>query len=680
MSNEQPKYEMTLSLSVLEHLGVNLYSTVPAVVSETVANAWDADATEVTIEIRGEGAEKEIIVTDNGCGMSVDDINKKFLTVGYQRRKKDGPKTEGGRTPMGRKGIGKLSLFSIADHIEVYSKSKKHKEEAALLLDGEKIRARIKNEQQGSYNPDPIGFDADFPYSHGTRLVIKKLKRRVNLMTSKSLRKRLARRFGAGCTEKMGITVNDGGGKIKMSDREYFEKVKHLFQYGDTDYAGYCSGLQKINRRDCSFGEDGVAGPDGVYAIRGWIGLVEHTKDLAGGAGASASGRENLNKISVFAREKLGQDDILEGFGFNSYFARYIIGEIHADFLEDGEDDLATSSRQSYIEEASPYRALRDFMRKELRAIQDIWDNAKGEQGEEKALSLLPHPEFEEWLKSLNPRTREKAKRFFGKINRSLLETEEDEKRMFVYGVQAFESMRLKDALDTLETVSIENIAEFLQITRELDDLEASYYYNITRERLSVIRKLREHLEQDALESVLQEYVFNHLWLLDPSWDRATELPAMEYKVGHEFEKISQKLSDEEKRGRVDIKYRKTAGLHVIVELKRYSVSISQYQLAEQVGKYRSALEKCLENVADEDRAPEIVDIVCVLGSKPSNWKTMKQEDEGRRALREQRIRVVTYDKLIHDAERAYAAYLEKQKKWGKFLRIIDKALGENNE
>ncbi len=44
-----PTYRMTLSLNVLNHLGLNLYSNIPAVLSEVVANAWDADAKVVDI-------------------------------------------------------------------------------------------------------------------------------------------------------------------------------------------------------------------------------------------------------------------------------------------------------------------------------------------------------------------------------------------------------------------------------------------------------------------------------------------------------------------------------------------------------------------------------------------------------------------------------------------------------
>ena len=68
-------YKMTMDLNVLDHLGINLYSNIAAVLAEAVANAWDADAEIVDIKI-----------VDDGIGMSVDDMNGKSLRVGYRRR------------------------------------------------------------------------------------------------------------------------------------------------------------------------------------------------------------------------------------------------------------------------------------------------------------------------------------------------------------------------------------------------------------------------------------------------------------------------------------------------------------------------------------------------------------------------------------------------------------------
>jgi HSP90 family molecular chaperone len=108
---EEHPYYMTISLNVLNHLGIHLYSNIPSVLSEIIANAWDADATEVKIKVAED--KQSIIITDNGVGMTAEDINAKFLHVGYRKRENGEEKTPSGRKVMGRKGIGKLSMFSI---------------------------------------------------------------------------------------------------------------------------------------------------------------------------------------------------------------------------------------------------------------------------------------------------------------------------------------------------------------------------------------------------------------------------------------------------------------------------------------------------------------------------------------------------------------------------------------
>ena len=151
------KFTMSLSLNVLNHLGINLYSNVPAVLSEIVANSWDADAENVTIAISSD----EIIIEDNGCGMTVSDINSHFLKVGYQKREDETASSKFKRRFMGRKGIGKLSMFSIAREVDVISRKTVGGviESNALRMNIDKIADSIKNENinaERDYHPDVI--------------------------------------------------------------------------------------------------------------------------------------------------------------------------------------------------------------------------------------------------------------------------------------------------------------------------------------------------------------------------------------------------------------------------------------------------------------------------------------------------------------------------------------------
>jgi len=79
--SENSDYVVTIDLNVLNHLGINLYSNIPAVLSEVVANSWDADAKNVEISFD----EASVTIKDDGCGMTKSEINGKFLTVGYQK-------------------------------------------------------------------------------------------------------------------------------------------------------------------------------------------------------------------------------------------------------------------------------------------------------------------------------------------------------------------------------------------------------------------------------------------------------------------------------------------------------------------------------------------------------------------------------------------------------------------
>lgn len=165
-----PSYRMELSLNVLEHLGINLYSNVPAVLSEVVANAWDADSAVVQVTL--DRVNDQIIIQDDGTGMTRDEVNRRFLRVGYRRRDEQPGPTPKGRFPMGRKGIGKLSLFSIAEVIEV--QTVKNGEKSALRMLLSEIRKKIKD-GSGNYDPEELSTDT-IEFVSGTRIVLSGLR------------------------------------------------------------------------------------------------------------------------------------------------------------------------------------------------------------------------------------------------------------------------------------------------------------------------------------------------------------------------------------------------------------------------------------------------------------------------------------------------------------------------
>jgi len=640
--SKMSKYELKIDLNVLNHLGLNLYSNVPAVLSEIIANAWDADSTIVNIKI----SKNEIKIQDNGCGMSEADLNTKFLNVGYQRRKKpnDDLTPIFKRKVMGRKGIGKLSIFSIAEHIEIYTKK-----ESTLGISMKIDAIRKQIEQKKAYHPKELSIsnENEINSDTGTTIILKKIKKRVTASIDENLKKRVARRFDI-WSNKFKVFINDD--EITIEDRDYFHKLEFAITYGNYPKDNF----SKID--DSKLLTRTVPETNGD-SISGWIGLVKES-------GGLQDGGDNLNKISVLSRGKVALEDILELFREGGLYTKFLIGEIRADFLDVTiKEDIATSSRQDFIQNDERFITLKNFIIKELKFIQKARADYKIEDGAKKAAEI---PAIKNWLDSLKGDTKASAKKLFGRIN-SIATDEEHKKTLYKHGVLAFEHLHHKEKLQQLDKISLENLQETVELFSELDDIEASWYYQITEGRLEVIKKMQEHVKENALEKIIQEYIYNHMWLLDPSWDRATEAPVMEESVTKEFNKITSKLSDEEKKGRIDIRYKKASGKHIIIELKRSSVTPKTGELLEQVKKYKSALKKQLK----EHHEDGSIEIICLVGNGLFGWDDHESKQGDERSLLAQDIRVITYQQLIKDAENSYHAYLNTKKEKGRIQKLI---------
>lgn len=651
MRNNLDSFEMTLSLNILNHLGLNLYSNVPSVLSEAVANAWDADAATVDIKVFKSG--KKIVICDDGQGMNVNDANQKFLHVGYRRRdegEKITPKYK--RPVMGRKGIGKLSLFSIAKTIEVYSAKRGKKIAFRMVLD--EIKDAIKT-GTGSYKPKSIGVGTcPVPLRKGTCIVLTDLKKRLD-GTHSDLRRRLARRFSIiGKEHKFAINID--GKAVTASDRDYFGKIQFMWIYGkqSSSYVSLCNHLQQSQERPNTI--------EGNFSISGWIGTVSESGQLK-----DPILKENLNKIVIMVRGKLAQEDILEEFSEGGLYSAYLMGEIHADFLDDDDkEDIATTSRQRVIEDDPRYQALKNFIYTELKHIQNNWSDLRDIEGSRKAMEISA---ISEWFKTLGKDSQKSAKALFGKIGRLTLDDESERKDLLKHAVLAFETLRAKENLDALDRVDAKDLGAFVNIFRDIDDIEATFYHQIVKVRVGVINALREKVDANARERVLQQHLYDHLWLLDPSWERVEATEYMEQKVATEFGKITAKLTSKEKSGRVDIKYRTTSGKHLIIELKRAGRTVTTYELQKQGDKYRGALTKILR---DMNRSNEPVEVIFVVGKSPQDWGNDADEREKSvNSMAAKNMRVVLYPELIENATKAYGDYLKKSKEAGRILSLI---------
>lgn len=196
MSDGQPPDEFRLDVDpgVVFDLGQSLVSDEMTALVELVKNAYDADASTVSISIDRDAkppagsafqdSTGAIVVADNGTGMTAEDIRDEWLIVA--RSSKRAAKLTGQttplyeRTPLGDKGLGRLGVQRLGRHVELYtSKTKVIRGQAGapptvepvedrhyLAIDWDEFRDRK------ALHDVPVVYRRDAGYARGTRIVI----------------------------------------------------------------------------------------------------------------------------------------------------------------------------------------------------------------------------------------------------------------------------------------------------------------------------------------------------------------------------------------------------------------------------------------------------------------------------------------------------------------------------
>ena len=105
------------STDILQRLGEELITSFDQGVIELVKNSYDADASVCSIElIDTQQAGGTVVITDDGDGMSIQDIQDGWLVLG-RSRKVPGSRTRRDRLPAGSKGLGRLGALRMGQEV-----------------------------------------------------------------------------------------------------------------------------------------------------------------------------------------------------------------------------------------------------------------------------------------------------------------------------------------------------------------------------------------------------------------------------------------------------------------------------------------------------------------------------------------------------------------------------------
>ncbi len=334
--NDTNPLEMTFMPNTIEHLGVRMYSTLPPVLAELVANSYDADASEVHIHLI-DGADKQIVISDNGHGMSYDDINQKFLRIGRNRRENNSQTSPGGRPVIGKKGLGKLAFFGISHRIDISTRNQNICNIFSLNWD-DIIHS------DGTYNPTITAYNEPCPDDDdGTIITLKDIQRVTNF-DPEAIADGLSRLFILDDGFKVFIKHNDEPEFLISNDRKY-ESLNAEFTWKVPDDINTQSEYSKAGE------------------IRGTL-ITTKTP---------IPPKTNMRGISLFSRGKLVNSPEYFSDSTSSHFFSYLTGTLSIDFIDDLDEDVIDTNRQSVNWDSPEMSNLRQHLRKVIRWVESEW-------------------------------------------------------------------------------------------------------------------------------------------------------------------------------------------------------------------------------------------------------------------------------------------------------------------
>lgn len=192
MGNEKQLHFKT-NVQLKSIIGKDLINDDNIAILELVKNSFDADAKKVTVKYLNlknnddntidsfSDKSSRLIIQDNGLGMSLDDIQNKWLNIAYSGKKN--LKTQYKRRMAGAKGIGRFSCDRLGKYLNLYSKSFNNDKYIKLTIDWKKFEIDDKNieiqsiplnyEYLTTREFENLGFKA---FDHGVLLEIIKLR------------------------------------------------------------------------------------------------------------------------------------------------------------------------------------------------------------------------------------------------------------------------------------------------------------------------------------------------------------------------------------------------------------------------------------------------------------------------------------------------------------------------
>ena len=629
MNPEKKELKVSFDIHTIDNLGVKLYSTIPPMIAELVSNAWDADAKNVWLYFSD--GEKTIKIVDDGRGMSFDELNDQFLRVGRNRRVDlNTDITESGRKILGKKGLGKLSMFGIGKRITVTTVKDSLKN--SFVMDYDLIKQCDHNE----YKPEILTYMQPVDEPNGTSILIEQIKKRSPFDAGK-IRSSLLSRF----------RIFSEGFVVHINDRPEYdicssELEPHQYQFKWSFPADFVDQLQRTNDGQLLLS----------FAIsKGITGAIYTTETPL-----------NLDRrgIVLFSRNKLVQENTPFNNRANDNFFQYMTGSFDVDFVDEKKDiDNCSTDRKSLAwdnSEDGELDTLKAFLEKIVSITQRKWRESRKKSKKERIAKK--GQDVDEWLKTLNGAERPLAR----KLTSAILENDDvdddtvanyisDIKDM--YGFQGFKDYAAK--LDDMHKLSDDDAMKLLT---DWETIEEKEYAKIATGRIATIEQFEKYIKEDVSETkVMQKFLEEFPWLLDPKMSKFEREVTYSKILKENFPDDDKPETDR----RLDFLCTNDSGEVHIIELKRPSIKITTKGLS-QIAEYTEFIRSKYPDQVSNIKGYLISDNITYGPGAETMKKGLESQNIFVKSYSDLLAQARNYNKELYDSYHSIHEIIDKEK------------------
>lgn len=622
-------FRMDFDIYTIKHLGLQMYSTLPPVIGELVANAWDANATRVEITIPEKPIDEhtsEITIVDDGIGMSDGDIRHKYLIIGRDRREDEKADTTPPplrRPIMGRKGIGKFSAFGIAREIEIESVRDAHCSRFVMNYDEMLQDAK---QRRAEFMPLP----PTERVMSGTAITLRQItKFKTRRIALPMLRRGLARRFAVvGAQSNFDVIIN--GEAISIEERD----------------------LQRLLGKDAD-GKPYLWSYEGVeierntgWKVSGWIGALDRTTPNLDGVDRG---------ISIMARGKMVQEPFLfHAVVGQQYALSYIVGELHAEFVDDVEDTVGTN-RNALVWDTDANAKLMGWGRNEVNRIAREWAKKRGEDNQRRLQDNVLYRDFKERASEIgNTRALDLADKLVRQaISKNPTADVADLEPIIQSSLDFIEFDAFVEIAQDLAKSDIDDIGRIFKLFQEWEIVEAKEMSRVTEGRITAIEKLQILIERNALEvPTLHNFLKEFPWVIDPRWTLVDDEVRYSEVLRQKFPE-SEGLLDGDRR--IDFLCVRESTNLVVVEIKRPHKKASEAEL-QQIERYVAFMRDHVRKTTDPEFSYQQVVGYLLCGDLVDTYLVR----ERRANLERSQIFVRRYEDLLDMVKRVHGEFIRR--------------------